>query len=138
MFRNQNTGATTVSVTTPSLLLLKRHSITYDRSPISLAGLSAVNQADPNESPSAKVEMTSGQFPAATLTRVLRIRLGGIPSCSNPAGPAWVGLTKQGFIRTATLIGMRTRAGSVRINPVGLNRVAAPLQRYGDCKTARA
>jgi hypothetical protein len=48
------------------------------------------------------------------------------------------GITKQGFIRTATLIGMRTRAGSVRINPVGLNRVAAPLQRYGDCKTARA
>jgi hypothetical protein len=29
---------------------------------------------------------------------------------------------------------MRTRAGSVRINPVGLNRVAAPPQRYGDCK----
>ena len=32
------------------------------------------------------------------------------------------------------MIGESTSAGSVRINPVGLNRVATPPQRYGDCK----
>jgi hypothetical protein len=31
---------------------------------------------------------------------------------------------EKGFIRTATMIGVSTSAGSVRINPVGLNRVS--------------
>jgi hypothetical protein len=45
---------------------------------------------------------------------------------------------EKGFIRTVTMIGVGTGADSVRINPVGLNRVARPARRYGDCKAARA
>ena len=41
-------------------------------------------------------------------------------------------------MRTATMIEASTNAGSVRINPVGLSRVAPPPQRYGDCKAERA
>jgi hypothetical protein len=33
---------------------------------------------------------------------------------------------EEGFIRTATMIDVSTSASSVRINPVGLSRVAAP------------
>ena len=45
---------------------------------------------------------------------------------------------EKGFIRTATMIDVRPCADSVRINPVGLSRVAALPQDYGDCKAARA
>ena len=59
--------------------------------------------------------------------------------CSVPSSPSLpVGRTKSGFIRTATTIGRARGAGSVRINPVGLSRVAAPPRAYGDCKAARA
>ena len=42
-----------------------------------------------------------------------------------------IGLNEEGFIRTAPMIGVSTNAGSVRINPVGLNRVAGLLHAMG-------
>jgi hypothetical protein len=45
---------------------------------------------------------------------------------------------EKGFIRTATTLGRGRAQISLRINPVGLSRVAASPHTHGDCRAVRA